>query len=91
MTDLLISYDLHNTRTYEPVWKKLTDWGAVRLLESIWVVSVKGSALAVLEELETVTDADDSIAVIELKAGAGWATIRAKPAGSQWLSRNIMA
>ena len=32
MAHFVISYDLHNQRTYKPVWDTLESWGAVRLL-----------------------------------------------------------
>ena len=89
MAHYVISYDLHKQRTYEPVWRKLEGWGAVRLLESLWVVTMNNSPGQLREDLQTVVDTDDSIAVIELKAGSEWASIRAKQAGVDWLSRNI--
>lgn len=44
MAHYIISYDLHKQRTYEPVWKALESWGAVRLLESLWVVTLNNGA-----------------------------------------------
>jgi hypothetical protein len=91
MAHLMVSYDLHNTRTYEPVWEKLESWGAVRLLESLWVVTLNASAGQVRDALQAVVDGDDSIAVIELKEGSFWAVLRAKADGVTWLRDKIRA
>lgn len=90
MQHFIISYDLHRQRTYEPVWEMLEGWGAVRLLESLWVVTTsKGGAGEIRTALQAVIDNDDSLTVIELKAGSQWSAIRAKLAGTAWLSANI--
>lgn len=89
MAHFMISYDLHNQRTYEPVWKKLGSWGAVRLLESMWLVTLNNTALEVRDALKAVIDADDSIAVIELEPSAMWGTWNAKKDGVDWLKKNI--
>ena len=89
MAHFVISYDLHKQRTYETVWELLESWGAVRLLESLWVVSLNNTAGQVRDALNEAIDADDSTAVIELKAGSGWATMRARTAGVEWLKANI--
>ena len=89
MAHFMISYDLHNQRTYEPVWKKLESWGAVRLLESLWVVTLNNTAIEVRDAVKAVTDSDDSIAVVELKSGSMWGTVNAKADGVEWLKKNI--
>jgi hypothetical protein len=91
MAHFIISYDLHNTRTYAPVWEKLESWGAVRLLESLWVVSLENTAIEVRDALKGVIDDDDSTAVVELKRGSMWGTTLAKKAGVDWLKANIKA
>jgi CRISPR-associated endonuclease Cas2 len=91
MAHFIISYDLHNQRSYEPVWEKLESWGATRLLESLWVGTINKTATAVRDELGAVIDDDDSVAVVELKQGSYWACTRAKTAGVEWLKRNILA
>jgi hypothetical protein len=85
----IISYDLHNQRHYQPVWDKLGGCGAVRLLESLWVVALNDSASAIRDALEAVADGDDSIAVIELKAGSNWSTRNARKGGIEWLKAKI--
>ena len=70
MAHFVISYDLHKARVYEPVWRKLESWGAVRLLESLWVVTLNNSVGEVRSGLQQVVDNDDGIAVLELKSGS---------------------
>lgn len=91
MAHFVVSYDLHKQRTYQPVWDRLERWGAVRLLESVWVVSLNAKASEVRDSLKEVIDNDDSIAVVELISGSGWASLRAKQAGVDWLRANILA
>ena len=91
MAHYMISYDLHNLRTYKPVWDKLKSCGAVRLLESLWLLTSNSNAVDLRDALKAVIDGDDSIAIIELKAGSFWADLRAKDAGVDWLRKNILA
>jgi hypothetical protein len=77
----IISYDLHDQRTYQPVWNLLGQWGAVRLFESLWVVSLNASVGRVRDALAAVMDNDDSVAAIEMSSGASWASTRARQAG----------
>jgi CRISPR/Cas system-associated endoribonuclease Cas2 len=89
MAHFIISYDLHHQRHYQPVWDKLESWGAVRLLESLWVATLNNTAAQVRDALKAVADNDDSVAVIELKGGSGWATSNARKSGVDWLKANI--
>lgn len=89
MAHFIISYDLHNQRTYPPVWKLLESWGAVRLLESLWVVSLNIGPAWIREQLKAVMDSDDAVAVIELKTGSDWSTQLARTLGNNWLTTNI--
>ena len=91
MASYIVSYDLHQQRHYQPVWNLLESMAATRLLESLWVVTSALTAQQIRDALQTVIDNDDSTAVIELKPGSWWANRLAKPAGVQWLQRNIMA
>jgi flagellar biosynthesis/type III secretory pathway ATPase len=91
MAHFAIGYDLHNQRTYPPVWNLLKSWGAVRLLESFWLATLNSTAAQVRDALQRVVDTDDSVAVIELKTGSDWACVRAKPEGVEWLRRNLRA
>jgi CRISPR associated protein Cas2 family len=89
MTFFVISYDLHNARAYEPIHRQLKSWGAVRMLESVWLANLNGNATQVRNILQNLGDSDDSFAVLELKQGSDWATIRAKPGATEWLRANI--
>ncbi len=89
MAHFIISYDLHNQRTYEPVWKVLEDWGAVRVLESLWLVTIDKTSAQVRDTIKTAADDDDSIVVIELKSNSDWASWRGRAAGVAWLKKNL--
>jgi CRISPR associated protein Cas2 family len=91
MAHYIVSYDLHNQRTYPPVWKKLEGWGATRLLESLWVLTTTLTAVQIKDGLKAIIDSDDSVAVIEIKPASGWACTRAREAGVAWLRQNIAA
>lgn len=89
MASFLISYDLHKVRNYQPLYDKLDEWGAVRLLESVWLANMTGTAGAIRDVLAGLGDDDDSFAVIELKKGSRWATRRAKKSGNDFLRANL--
>ncbi|HKG82679.1 MAG TPA: hypothetical protein VKB16_05910 [Beijerinckiaceae bacterium] len=91
MAHYIISYDLHKDRNYEPVWALLQSWGCVRLLESVWLGSLTGGAGAIRKAVSDAMDADDSVAVIELKPGSEWAALRARELGTDWLTQNIQS
>ena len=91
MAHFIISYDLHKQRNYQPVWDLLESWGAVRLLESLWVVTLPNKASHIRDAVKDAADDDDSVAVVELKAGSGWAASKAKKEGVAWLRQNILA
>ena len=91
MAMFMVSYDLHNIRNYDPITSALTKAGAVRLLESLWLWSVNDTAIGVRDALQRFVDGDDSLAVIEIKAGSGWASVRARQPGVEWLKMNVLA
>jgi hypothetical protein len=91
MAHYIASYDLHNQRHYQPVWNELESMGATRLLESLWVLTSALTASQIRDRIAKAADSDDSVAVIELKPGSYWGTVRARPHGVQWLQQNIMA
>jgi hypothetical protein len=66
MAHYMVSYDLHNQRTYQPVWNHLEKLGGTRLLESLWVLSSNQTATQIRDGLGKVIDHDDSTAVVEL-------------------------
>jgi len=86
---VLISYDLHKVREYKDLYDLLEGWGAVRLLESVWVVTRNDRIGVIRKAVSDTLDSDDSVAVVELKPGSGWASLRARAAGIGWLKKNI--
>jgi hypothetical protein len=91
MTNVLISYDLHKIRNYQPLWDGLAKIGATRLLESLWVVTVAADVANVRDALAGLADNDDSLVVIELPVGTSWSTRAARPGGVAWLTNFVRA
>ena len=85
----LICYDFHIDRNYSPLWDKLRQMRAVRLQKSVWFLESEFSA----EELKVIVcsmiDRDDTVAVVELKPGSGWATINVNARANEWLSEHM--
>jgi len=72
----LVSYDLHNQRSYQPVWDLLGRLRGKRLLESVWIVNSSHNAGQLRDLLNQVIDNDDSVAVVELGPGINRGTRR---------------
>ncbi|MBA4010765.1 MAG: hypothetical protein C0481_02760 [Phenylobacterium sp.] len=90
MNLFLISYDMRSPgRNYSPVYKLLGQWGAVRLLDSSWLVAIESTSVAVRDSLKALIDSNDGLAVLELKAGSGWAVTGVQAPGLAWLQRHI--
>ncbi|AWN35212.1 SinR [Methylobacterium radiodurans] len=89
MALFVISYDLHNQRDYPRIWQRLEELGAAKLLESLWLLDINNSTTEVRDHLKSYIDQDDSLAVIELKQGSMWATVRAMPNGINWLKQHL--
>jgi hypothetical protein len=85
----LITYDLRKRRDYPPLYEALARLKATRLLQSVWLADLVGPASVVRDLLTPYLDADDGIAVIELKSTAQWATLRVNPSGLRWLQTKI--
>lgn len=90
MALFLISYDLHKQRDYEPLLKQLRTWGCTRALASMWLGDLTGNAGQVRDALKATVDGDDSIVVVELKAGSGWSTWNGK-AAAEWFRTKMTA
>ena len=51
MTVYAVSYDLKKPgRNYQPLWDRLAQWKAVRVLESFWVIDTNPSSAAALRD-----------------------------------------
>lgn len=83
----IISYDLHRDRDYKPVHDLMDEWHAAKLLESLWLANLRGPAEVVRDIVLGTLDADDSVAVIQLKLGSQWAVTRVLQGGINWLWR----
>ena len=90
MTNYFITYDLHKRRVYDSLYQLLASWKAIRLTESDWLVTLNGTASVVRDVVLEHLDSDDTIAVIEIPEGAGWATVNVSPAANAWLSANVL-
>ena len=89
LNQYLITYDLHNRRDYQSLYRLLASWQAVRLTESLWMANLRGSAEVVRDIVLAQLDHDDTVAVVQLQQGSDWATVRVKPAACAWLSANV--
>ena len=89
MRRYLITYDLHKVRDYKKLYQLMATWKAVRLTESLWMAVLKGPAGTVRNFVRATLDGDDTVAVVEIKAGSDWATQNATPAANAWLAANV--
>ena len=90
MATFLVTYDLHNKRDYPRLIEaieKLTD--SAKLLESVWLVVSEKNPIELKEHLLKFMDADDSIAVLPVPKGYGYATTRCLKQGRDWIVRNL--
>ncbi len=89
MTRYFLNYTLHNRRDYKGLWRLLAGWSAIRLTDSLWLANLNGPAEVIRDIMLAQLDTDDTIAVVEIKTGADWATMRVPPAANAWLSANV--
>lgn len=89
MAQFLITYDLHKLRKYDRLYQLMASWKAVRLTESNWLANLIGPAEIIRNYVGAALDGDDTIAVLEIKPGSDWATVRVTPAAAGWLSANV--
>lgn len=85
----LITYDNHPPRNYMALYRLMAAWKAERLAQSVWLANLNADAGTVRDIVLRTLQINDTVAVVELKAGADWATINANPAASAWLSVNV--
>jgi len=73
MTKYEVSYDLRKPgRNYEPLYKRLADWKAVRVLQSVWIIETNSSASNIRDDLAKCIDANDGLLVTGLTGEAAW-------------------
>lgn len=72
MALFFISYDLRNSRDYQPLYDELSRLNAARILESTWCLKrYDTDPPALRDHFKTFLDADDGVVVSEVSA---WAT-----------------
>ena len=91
MAYYVVGYDLHNQRTYAPIWEYLKGLRAVRLLESLWLVQSSYDVAQIRDDLSALGEANDSFAVVEVKPLSHWSTRRGKTEGTNWLTHHIQS
>ena len=89
MATFVASYDLRKNRSYEPLWTRLGEWGAVRALESLWLISADTTAAAIRDDLVRYIDADDGLVVARLSGEAAWHLLL--PGADRFLLRQFAA
>lgn len=85
----LITYDNHPPRNYTALYQLMASWKAVRLAESVWLANLAGPAGVVRDLVQARLQHNDTVAVIELKKGADWATSHVATAAATWLAANV--
>lgn len=89
MPKYLITYDLRKQRNYSDLIKQLRDWDSISPLESVWLASLRGPASTVRDILKARMDNDDGLLIVELVAGADWATSKVNENGDDWMRDNV--
>lgn len=74
----LVTYDLRNpSRNYTPLYERLQDWRAVRLLQSVWLIRADAQTEQIRNDLMSFMDGDDGIAVTLLAGQMAWSRVDA--------------
>ena len=84
-----IAFDVHNQQNQVSIAAKLRKLGAVCTLESFWLLNSGNTTAQLRDELQTSIEYNDSLVIVELKAGAHWASRNAAEAGLDWMKRNL--
>jgi len=85
----VIGYDVHNQRNKSSIAGTLRKLGAVCPLESFWLLNSGNTTAQLRDELQTSIEYNDSLVIVELKAGAHWASRNAGEVGLDWMKRNL--
>lgn len=80
-----ISYDLRQKWNYDPLSKRLRDWGCARVHDWLWVAELSYTASEVRDVLAKLVDKNDSVIVLELATWFDWAGQQGLPEGEAWL------
>jgi hypothetical protein len=69
----VVSYDLRQPqRFYEPLWKRLGEWKAQRVLQSVWIIEWDSSCVAIRDDLQKYVDSNDGLLVAALTGESAW-------------------
>jgi hypothetical protein len=69
----LVSYDLRQPRRdYSALYKRLGEWQATRVLESVWIIKRDVGCEAIRDDLKRFIDTDDGVLVVQLEGTAAW-------------------
>lgn len=72
MALFFLTYDLRKSRNYQSLYDKLSEFGAVRILESTWCFNrLNIDAPGLRDYFGNYMDSDDGLVVSEV---SGWAT-----------------
>ncbi|MBA8822616.1 hypothetical protein BRY73_24590 [Ochrobactrum sp. P6BS-III] len=87
MSVFIVSYDLRQPgRNYQPLYDRLSGWGAIRLLESVWAVNANTNATDLRNDLLSRMDANDGI-LVAITQGAAWNNLigQSGPTLKRWI------
>lgn len=87
MATYLFAYDLHKQRNYPRLHEGIAKTNAVRVTESNWLISTTSTATQVRDWLKSLVDADDSVAVIEIRGD--WAAYNVPKVAIDWLASHL--
>jgi hypothetical protein len=74
MTAYIVSYDLKKPgRDFQPLWDRLAQWKATRVLESLWLIDTNPDwAIAIRDDLKQYIDGNDWLFVARLNGETAW-------------------
>jgi hypothetical protein len=73
----LVAHELRAPRrNYQPLWNRLTELQATRILESVWLLTNAATSLEVRDDLSRFLDANDGLWVSEVISNSAWRGVR---------------
>ena len=76
MTVYIASYDLRKPgRNYDALYRRLADWKALRVLESVWAIYTTSNAKTIRDDLKRYIDSGDGLLVAKLAGEAAWESL----------------
>jgi len=77
MAVYLVSYDLKKPgKDYQPLWTRLSEWKAIRILESVWIINWNTTAVQLRDDLRAKIDQNDCLAVLRLSNEGAWVNLQ---------------